>query len=101
MRRSILPSFAERKRRLSLEQRCRQNQPWRLEVEQRLKTGSEASRGFFELLLARIFFIRYTDFESLIRYNVVRTLTYEKYTTVLCQPVSQRRRFRHWRHRGV
>src|SRR6266481_1279493 len=57
---------------------------------------------FLELCLARIFPIRYTDLNALIRYIGVRTLTYEKYTTVLYQPVSQcLRRRRHTNFRGA
>src|SRR5437868_12807731 len=52
---------------------------------------------FSNYCLARIFSIRYIGISSLIRYNVVRTLTYEKHTTVLYQPVSQCSRLSHRR----
>src|ERR1700730_13396439 len=61
--------------------------------------GNRPTTDFSKSLLARILLMRYTDFEPLIRYNVVGALTYEKYTTVLCIAVSRRYRLRFGRHR--
>src|ERR1041385_3568588 len=66
-----------------------------------IENAQRSASRFFELFLAKIFFSRYIGVNSLIRYNVVRALTYEKYTTVLCQPISQYRCCRHCRYRAV
>ena len=78
------------------------NALWRLEVAQRLKTQSRAlNHGFLRITSCQNTLIRYTDLDALIRYSVVRTLTYEKYTIVLYQPVSRCSRLRQRGHGDI
>ncbi len=67
-----------------------------------LKTQSRAlNHGFLRIGSCQNTLIRYTDLDARVRFNVVRTLTYEKYTIVLYQPVSRCSRLRHCGHGDI
>src|SRR6266404_242098 len=59
------------------------------------------NHGFLRITSCQNTLIRYTDLDARVRFNVVRTLTYEKYTTVLYQPVSRCSRLRHCGHSDI
>src|SRR6266404_969286 len=59
------------------------------------------THGFLRITSCQNTLIRYTDLDARIRFNVVRTLTYEKYTIVLYQPVSRCLPLRYNKHLSI